>query len=111
MLARRARRLFVNLETVEKTHVKGSGELCPRDGWVLFRNSELLAGRLGKGTLGGGNKAGLFQARDDQATSNSDSSHYNFPSGRPRLPQTHERQLKPFRGASSVRWGQAEHKP
>ena len=28
---------------------------------MLLRNSELLAGRLGKATLGGGNKAGLFQ--------------------------------------------------
>ena len=31
------------------------------DGYVCFRNSELLSGRLGKGTLGGGNKSGLFQ--------------------------------------------------
>ena len=56
-------RLFVNLETTEKTYSKGAGALCPRDGFVLLRNSELLAGRLGKATLGGGNKAGLFQAR------------------------------------------------
>ncbi len=56
------RRLFVNLETREKTHVKGTGMMCPLDGYVLFRHSELLAGRLGKATLGGGNKSGLFQA-------------------------------------------------
>lgn len=55
-------RLFVNLETREKTHVKGTGVMCPMDGYVVFRQSELLAGRLGKVTLGGGNKSGLFQA-------------------------------------------------
>lgn len=54
-------RLFVNLESSEKTYVKGTGVLCPRDGFVVFRNSELLCGRLGKVTLGGGNKSGLFQ--------------------------------------------------
>ena len=30
--------------------------------YVCFRNSELLSGRLGKVTLGSGNKAGLFYA-------------------------------------------------
>ena len=52
---------MVNLETKEKSHKPGTAPLCPNDGWVIFRNSELLAGRLGKSTLGGGNKAGLFQ--------------------------------------------------
>ena len=54
-------RLFVNLETKEKTHVKGTGVMCPMDGYVVFRQSELLCGRLGKVTLGGSNKSGLFQ--------------------------------------------------
>ena len=36
--------------------------LCPPR-WVCFRNSELVSGRLGKATLGGGNKSGLFQVR------------------------------------------------
>ncbi len=31
------------------------------DGWVIFRSSELICGRLGKTTLGGGSKSGLFQ--------------------------------------------------
>lgn len=35
--------------------------MCPHDGWVAFRNSELICGRLGKVTLGGGSKASLFQ--------------------------------------------------
>ena len=53
----------MNLEVAEKTHVTGRGVLCPRDGYVVFRNSDLVCGRLGKATLGGGNKAGLFQVR------------------------------------------------
>ena len=53
----------MNLETKEKMHVTGRGHACPVDGYVCFRNSELLTGRVGKATLGGGNKAGLFQAR------------------------------------------------
>ena len=57
------RRLYVNLEAKEKTYVKNSGVLCPRDGFVVFRQSELLTGRLGKVTLGGSNKSGLFQVR------------------------------------------------
>ena len=56
------RRLLVNLETAEKTYLKGSGVMCPRDGFVVFQNSTLMCGRLGKVTLGGGNKSGLFQA-------------------------------------------------
>lgn len=51
----------MNLETKEKTHVKGTGVMCPLDGYVVFRRSELLCGRLGKVTLGGSNKSGLFQ--------------------------------------------------
>lgn len=54
-------RVFVNLETSEKIY-RGGEHLCPMDGYVCFRNSELVTGRLGKATLGGGNKAGLFQA-------------------------------------------------
>ena len=54
-------RVQVNLETKEKAHRPGTAPMCPNDAWVCFQNSELLAGRLGKATLGGGNKAGLFQ--------------------------------------------------
>ena len=41
--------------------MQGREHLCPMDGYVCIRNSELLSGRLGKATLGGGNKTGLFQ--------------------------------------------------
>lgn len=54
-------RIFVNLETKEKNYCGQQKHMCPRDGWVCFHNSELVSGRLGKATLGGGNKAGLFQ--------------------------------------------------
>ncbi|CAG9460748.1 unnamed protein product [Pedinophyceae sp. YPF-701] len=53
-------RVFVTCETMEKVYVRGRGPLCPNEGFVLVRNSELLCGRLGKMTLGGGNKNGLF---------------------------------------------------
>ena len=46
-------RVFVNLVVVEKNYSKHGGEtMCPNDGYVYFRNSELISGQLGKGTLG-----------------------------------------------------------
>ncbi|XP_020235574.1 DNA-directed RNA polymerase III subunit 1 [Cajanus cajan] len=60
-------RVYVNLTVIEKemyTRVdKGKRELkslCPNDGFVYFRNSELISGQVGKSTLGNGNKDGLF---------------------------------------------------
>ncbi|KAI3995273.1 hypothetical protein MKX01_032075 [Papaver californicum] len=53
-------RVFVNLTVVEKTYMKGRDTLCPNEGFVYFRNSELICGQLGKATLGNGNKDGLF---------------------------------------------------
>lgn len=35
--------------------------MCKKDGWVIFKNTELLSGQLGKSTLGG-NKSGLIYA-------------------------------------------------
>lgn len=52
--------VFVNLEMEEKFYSKKGQYLCPNDGYVCFRNSELLCGRLGKGVLGSGSKVGLF---------------------------------------------------
>lgn len=48
---------LVNLELREKAYVKNK-YMDPRDGWVLFRNSELLCGNLAKNTLKG-SKDGL----------------------------------------------------
>ena len=46
-------RVFVTLGVAEKTYSKEGGAFCRNDGFVMFRNSELLAGQLGKATLGG----------------------------------------------------------
>ncbi|CAO2831975.1 unnamed protein product [Amaranthus hypochondriacus] len=61
-------RVFVNLMVKEKIYVKPDDRkttcredtMCPNDGFVYFRNSELISGQLGKATLGNGNKVGLF---------------------------------------------------
>ncbi|XP_038972864.1 DNA-directed RNA polymerase III subunit 1 isoform X2 [Phoenix dactylifera] len=52
-------RVFLNLIVKEKIYSK-SETMCPSDGYVYFRNSELMCGQLGKATLGNGNKDGLF---------------------------------------------------
>jgi DNA-directed RNA polymerase III subunit RPC1 len=51
-------RIIVNLKSKEKIYTKGD-VMCLKDGFVVFKNSELLAGQLGKSTLGG-NKSGLI---------------------------------------------------
>lgn len=55
-------RVYLNLTVMEKTYNKRRGKetMCPSDGFVYFRNSELISGQLGKATLGNGNKDGLF---------------------------------------------------
>ncbi|KAF9618721.1 hypothetical protein IFM89_002416 [Coptis chinensis] len=53
-------KVFVNLTVLEKNYSKSGGTMCPNDGFVYFRNSELVCGQLGKATLGNGNKDGLF---------------------------------------------------
>ena len=62
--------IFVNLETKEKVYGTGGPPGAKKrddlymdlsDGYVAMWNSVLLCGRLGKATLGGGNKSGLFQ--------------------------------------------------
>ena len=55
----RKSKVFVNLEVPEKNYTKKNQTLCYNDGYVLFRNSELLSGNLGKKVLGGA-KNGLF---------------------------------------------------
>ncbi|XP_023733078.1 DNA-directed RNA polymerase III subunit 1 isoform X2 [Lactuca sativa] len=60
-------RVYLNLSVTEKSYTKPSGErvkpyetMCPNDGYIYIRNSELLSGQLGKATLGNGNKDGLY---------------------------------------------------
>lgn len=51
-------RVFLNLTVREKNYTKlqVNGReieaMCPNDGFVYFHNSELIAGQLGKATLG-----------------------------------------------------------
>ncbi|TYZ65031.1 hypothetical protein PybrP1_003004 [[Pythium] brassicae (nom. inval.)] len=51
--------VLVNLELKERNYTDGQ-VMCWKDGYVCFRNSELLCGNLGKKTLGDGSKHGLF---------------------------------------------------
>lgn len=53
-------KVFVNLSLPERNYSKSGESFCRNDGWVLFSNSDLLSGQLGKATLGAGNKNGLF---------------------------------------------------
>ena len=51
----------VNFETKEKNFSSmGETHFCPNDGWVAFRNSELISGNIAKKTLGDGSKTGLI---------------------------------------------------
>lgn len=52
-------KVFVNFETKEKNYSEKK-HFCPNDGWVAFRNSELLSGNIAKKTLGDGSKTGLL---------------------------------------------------
>ncbi|KAF3777491.1 DNA-directed RNA polymerase III subunit 1 [Nymphaea thermarum] len=44
-------RVYVNLFLKEKNCMKNRGTMCPNDGFVYIRNSELLCGQVGKATL------------------------------------------------------------
>lgn len=50
----------VNLESEEKFYSKQNKHFCVNDGFVCFRQGELISGNLGKKTLGGDSKTGLF---------------------------------------------------
>ncbi|KAG5182619.1 RNA polymerase III, largest subunit [Tribonema minus] len=51
--------VLVNFETKEKNYTTGLN-FCEKDGYVHFRNSEMLSGTMAKRTLGDGSKSGLF---------------------------------------------------
>ncbi|KZV37827.1 DNA-directed RNA polymerase III subunit rpc1-like, partial [Dorcoceras hygrometricum] len=53
-------RVYVNFTVAEKNCQKSAETMCPKDGFVCIRNSELISGQLGKVTLGNGNKDGLY---------------------------------------------------
>ena len=52
--------VLVNLACPGKTYSKKGKDLCPNDGYVVIRNSELLAGRIDKSTIGSGSKNNIF---------------------------------------------------
>ncbi|EGR30247.1 hypothetical protein IMG5_137010, partial [Ichthyophthirius multifiliis] len=62
LIPNRKNKIIVNLTLKEKCYntKKDREIMCPKDGYVVFQNSELLCGNLGKTTLGSGNKNGLF---------------------------------------------------
>jgi DNA-directed RNA polymerase III subunit RPC1 len=55
-------KVFVNFETKEKNYSSDLNRkhFCPNDGWVAFRNSELISGNIAKKTIGDGSKTGLL---------------------------------------------------
>ena len=50
----------VNVESEERFYTKKDQHFCSEDGFVAFRLGELISGNLGKKTLGGESKSGLF---------------------------------------------------
>ncbi len=60
--------VFVNVELKTRTFTKASGEspssaaaeLCPTDGYMVVRNSELLCGTLDKSSVGSDSKSSIF---------------------------------------------------
>uniref|UniRef100_A0A7S1BRD5 DNA-directed RNA polymerase subunit n=1 Tax=Corethron hystrix TaxID=216773 RepID=A0A7S1BRD5_9STRA len=55
-------KVLVSLEMKEKNYdgKKNMKHFCPNDGWVAFRNSELISGNVAKKTIGDGSKTGLL---------------------------------------------------
>lgn len=56
----RKNQVIVNTEVLEKNYSGKSTFMCPKDGYVVFQNSELLCGNLCKTTMGSGSKSGLI---------------------------------------------------
>jgi len=53
--------LRTSFEAKARNYTDG-GILCPEDGWVVFRDGQLMTGNLDKAILGGGSKKGLVYA-------------------------------------------------
>jgi DNA-directed RNA polymerase III subunit RPC1 len=53
------RPLVVNFDAREKNYTTNY-HFCPNDGWVSFRNSELISGNIAKKSIGDGSKSGLL---------------------------------------------------
>ena len=53
---------LVSFEMKEKNYMSDlkMKHFCPKDGWVAFRNGELISGNIAKKTIGDGSKTGLL---------------------------------------------------
>jgi DNA-directed RNA polymerase III subunit RPC1 len=56
----RASSILLNMRCKTKNYSGKDEELCKHDGFVIFRNSELLCGQLDKTILGSGSKSNVF---------------------------------------------------
>lgn len=59
----RSSQIVVNLESKCRSFIKLPGQipdLCPNDGYLVIRNSEVMCGVMDKATVGDGNKKSLF---------------------------------------------------
>ena len=58
----RESKILVSFEMKEKNYASDlkRKHFCPNDGWVAFRNSELVSGNIAKKTIGDGSKTGLL---------------------------------------------------
>jgi len=56
----RQSKVFVNTTVIEKFYSHTGKLMCIKDGWVVFKNSELMCGGLGKITMGAESKTGLM---------------------------------------------------
>lgn len=56
--------VMVNLDAKGRQFKQPSGglapDMCPNDGWLVIRNSEVMCGRMDKSIVGGGKKDSLF---------------------------------------------------
>lgn len=53
-------KVLVNFDTKEKNYSSKDKHFCHNDGWVAFRNSELISGNIAKKSIGDGSKTGLL---------------------------------------------------
>jgi DNA-directed RNA polymerase III subunit RPC1 len=58
--ANRETHIDVNFETKDKNYSSRNKHFCSKDGWVAFRNGELISGNVAKKTIGDGSKSGLL---------------------------------------------------
>ncbi|EDR26493.1 DNA-directed RNA polymerase III subunit RPC1, putative [Entamoeba dispar SAW760] len=50
----------ISLDVPSKLYSKEGKWMCVKDGWICFKNSQLLCGQIEKSIIGSGNKTGLF---------------------------------------------------